>query len=102
MLGKSIGIVRNVDQLGRITIPKEITKTLNWSGKLFRFKTDKNLIIVSPTAENEDGRKIDSLNRLVVPKSIRNQFAITEGTPLEMMFFENRVTLKVYLGGETK
>jgi bifunctional DNA-binding transcriptional regulator/antitoxin component of YhaV-PrlF toxin-antitoxin module len=44
---KALGIVRNLDELGRLTIPKEVRKTNKWEDKapMEMFMTEQGLLI---------------------------------------------------------
>lgn len=100
MLGKQIGIIRHIDELGRIVLPKEVIKTLQWEGKKFSFEVDDDVIIIQPLNTNQSGRKLDELGRLVIPIEIRKEFKIKQSKLLEMMFYTGGVVLKVWEGLE--
>lgn len=53
---KSLGIVRRIDELGRIVIPKEIRDGQGWKAHhpLEMFLSDEGLVIRSFSAENTD------------------------------------------------
>ena len=63
---KATGIVRRIDDLGRVVIPKEIRRTL-------RIREGDPIV-----------RRIDDLGRVVIPKEIRRTLRIREGDPLEI------------------
>ena len=45
---KKLGIVRNIDDLGRIVIPKEVRRTLGWeSGTAMEMQVEGDTLIIS-------------------------------------------------------
>ena len=45
-------------------------------------------------------RRIDDLGRIVIPKEIRRQCGITEGTPMEIFISSDGIILKKYYSEE--
>ncbi|RST59682.1 AbrB/MazE/SpoVT family DNA-binding domain-containing protein [Siminovitchia terrae] len=81
---KAIGIVRRIDDLGRVVIPKEIRKTMKWgTGTPVEFFVDGESIVLKKyhTAEEEknliellkelEANTQDNVVRSVVGKTIQ-------------------------------
>ena len=96
MLGKQLGVIRRVDVLGRIVLPKEIVDTLAWNGKMLSYKQDGSSVIVTLINDGSEGRKIDPLGRIVVPKRIRMDLGIEYDTQVEMFFYQHGIVLRKY------
>lgn len=99
---KSTGIVRRVDQLGRIVIPKEIRRVLNIieitdSLEIYLEKKDIILQKINGKLENGVSRKVDQLGRIVLPVEIRRTLDIVEEKDsLEIFIEEDKLYLKKY------
>lgn len=103
---KSTGIVRHVDNLDRIVIPKELCKTLGIEpkGALEIFVNDANIIL--QRHEESDGkngtkttgivRRVDTLDRIVIPKEICKKLGIAPKDALEIFVDENKIVLGKY------
>lgn len=100
---KSTGIVRKVDQLGRIVIPKELRRTLQIveiedSLEIF---VENDTIVLKKYNENADIygviRRVDQLGRIVLPIELRRKLDIlVEKDSLEIYVEGNSVILKKY------
>lgn len=42
-------------------------------------------------------RRVDDLGRIVIPKEVRRQLRITEGTPMELLVEDNKVIFQKYI-----
>ena len=100
---KSTGIVRKIDQLGRIVIPKELRKSLNIReiDDSLEIYVEENSVILRKLYNNEKShgicRKVDQLGRIVLPIEIRRNLDITEEKDaLEIFVDENFIYLKKY------
>ena len=99
---KSTGIVRHVDNLDRIVIPKELCKTLGIEpkGALEIFVNDSQIIL----QKHEDNsakttgivRRVDSLDRIVIPKEICKKLGIEPKDALEIFVDETKIVLGKY------
>ena len=81
---KSTGVVRKVDQLGRIVLPKELRKThkiVEMQDSLEIYVED-NMIVLKKYDENSNisgiVRRVDQLGRIVLPIELRRNLNITE------------------------
>ena len=99
---KSTGIVRHVDNLDRIVIPKELCKTLGIEpkGALEIFVNDTQIILQK---HEENGskttgivRRVDSLDRIVIPKEICKKLGIEPKDALEIFVDETKIVLGKY------
>lgn len=100
---KSTGIVRKVDQLGRIVIPKELRRTLQIveiedSLEIF---VENNTIVLTKYNDNSDIygviRRVDQLGRIVLPIELRRKLDIlVEKDSLEIYIDGNSIILKKY------
>ncbi|WP_153465052.1 AbrB/MazE/SpoVT family DNA-binding domain-containing protein [Sediminibacillus terrae] len=64
---KSTGVVRKLDELGRITLPKEIRKVNGWEEKQpLEIFTDGNKVVLSAYEASEDKKQVlEDLNYLL-------------------------------------
>ncbi len=100
---KSTGIVRKVDQLGRIVIPKELRKTLGISegyDSMEIYIENSNIFLVKYDETDESSgvaRGVDQLGRIVLPIELRRILDIEEERDsLEIFTEENKIILKKY------
>lgn len=98
---RATGIVRRIDDLGRVVIPKEIRRTMNIKElePLEIFIQNNDEIVVKKYKTERPGvvRKIDDLGRLVIPIEVRKALEIKEGKPLEIFIqFDDEIVLKKY------
>lgn len=100
---KSTGIVRKVDQLGRIVIPKELRRTLKieeiTDSLEIYLETGTIVLRKIKSGENDSGvsRKVDQLGRIVLPVELRRNLDIVEEKDaLEVFIDEDRIVLKKY------
>ncbi|HSQ90174.1 AbrB/MazE/SpoVT family DNA-binding domain-containing protein [Romboutsia sp.] len=80
------GIIRKLDELGRIVMPKEYRKEINAeNGAEVEMTLYEDGIIIKKAHEGTlITRKIDNLGRLVISKKIRKVLEIEECGELEM------------------
>ncbi len=99
---KSTGIVRRVDQLGRIVIPKELRKALDIKEIIDSLEIyhDSGKIVLRKLVGNEKSgisRKVDQLGRIVIPVELRRNLDIyEERDSLEVFIDDERIILKKY------
>ncbi len=102
---KSTGIVRNVDNLDRIVIPKELCKTLGIEpkGALEIFVDESHIILQKhePEKKGPSGttgivRRVDNLDRIVIPKEICKKLSIEPKNALEIFVDETKIILGKY------
>lgn len=103
---KSTGIVRKIDELGRIVLPKEIRTTMNIEGRApLEITVEKDLIILTKYDDllGKSGivRKVDELGRVVLPKELRKTFNLQKNKPLEFFIDEKRIILKQFDSDKT-
>ena len=74
---KTTGIVRKIDELGRIVLPKELRKSLNInSGDDFQISIDENKIINSNESIKDNISKLIQERKLYISdKIIKNQIS---------------------------
>ena len=100
---KSTGVVRKVDALGRIVLPKEIRRSLHIVEKtdfLEIFVENGNIFLKKYDTRSEYGsmiRKFDGLGRIVIPIEIRRTLEIEEEKDaLEIFLNKGSIILKPY------
>ena len=104
---KSTGIVRHVDNLDRIVIPKELCRTLGLEAKasLEIFIKDSRIVLkkhpisdVSATTKGNLGivRRIDALDRIVIPKEICKVLEILPKDAMEIFVEDDKLILGKY------
>ena len=103
---KSTGIVRHVDNLDRIVIPKELCNTLGIEpkGALEIFVENTHIILQKyvPTSDKKIKgntgivRRVDTVGRIVIPKEICKKLGIEAKDSLEIFVEDNRLILGKY------
>ena len=100
---KSTGMVRNVDQLGRIVIPKELRRTLHIceAKALLEIYIEDKMIVLKTFDENSDNsgivRGVDRLGRIVLPIELRRKLDIVEERDaLEIYIEDDSIMLRKY------
>ena len=100
---KSTGIVRKVDQLGRIVIPKELRRTLHIceAKDLLEIYIEDKMIVLKMFDENAENsgivRGVDRLGRIVLPIELRRKLDIVEERDaLEIYIEEDAIMLRKY------
>lgn len=99
----SLGIVRKIDELGRVVIPKEVLKSLGieWSQQVSsRIKGEE--IFVSADKNKGLVRKLDTLGRLVIAKELRKKLNLIDGeTSIEFFRDGEDIIMRKYEAGCT-
>lgn len=64
---KALGIVRDIDKLGRVVIPKEVRKTQGWDeGQPMEMFMDGDALVIKPYGKGLEKREtIEQLNKLL-------------------------------------
>lgn len=104
---KSTGIVRHVDRLDRIVIPKELCRTLEIEAKtpLEIFLDGSRIVLKKHDADKLASiskgslgvvRRVDDLDRIVIPKEICNKLDIFPKDALEIFVDEEKIVLGKY------
>jgi len=69
---KAIGIVRKIDELGRVVIPKEIRTTQGWDeGQPMEMFMNKDGLVLKPYGNNEG--KAEVLTQLTLLQNSENE-----------------------------
>ena len=104
------GIVRYIDDLGRIIIPKEIRRVIgdhqNTDGMAVEIARNQPLTITMKKHQEEANdakiiRHIDDMGRIVIPKELRrnlNHGRDVYNKPMEFFLEDKTVVLKPYHG----
>lgn len=101
---KNTGIVRKIDELGRVTLPIELRRNLGIEEKdPIEIFVESGAIILKKheeTAETSKNtgivRKIDELGRVTLPIEIRRMLDIEEKDPIEIHVDDTLLFLKKY------
>lgn len=104
---KNTGLIRRVDEVGRVVIPIEIRNGFNIKEKdPMEIYVDNNFIILKrcdldcfeDTILNSGRliRRVDELGRVVIPIEIRNRFDIKEKDSMEIYTRDGSIALKKY------
>ncbi len=104
---KSTGIVRHVDNLDRIVIPKELCRTLGIEPKdaLEIFIENSYIVLKKHDISNTIGKKkgnlgiirrVDGLDRIVIPKEICKMLSIEPKDALEIFVEDTKLILGKY------
>lgn len=94
------GIVRNVDDLGRIVLPSEWRRELGLQpGNVVELRKDRDILSICILQEGETpvgiDKKLDKLGRIVIPVEWRKELEIIKETPIEMTRIGNKIELKI-------
>lgn len=106
------GIVRNLDRLGRITLPREYRRVLGLiAGAEVDMWLDNDIIRIKLWDKNPPRgivRSLDSLGRISTPKEYRNTLGIKQKDPVDMYLDKCIVCIKavklqcVFCGNDTE
>jgi transcriptional pleiotropic regulator of transition state genes len=98
---KATGIVRKLDDLGRIVIPKELRKKFNFVEKETQvdISRDGEYIILSSKEKVGLSRCLDELGRVVIPIELRRSLNLEDRDSLEIFTEEEDIYLKKYSVG---
>ena len=96
------GLTRRVDKLGRIMVPKSIRNEYGIGEKdaVEIFTRDEMIVIkkyVSENGEIKSRYSTDNVGRIVLPKSIREEFDLVDGVDFVEIFTEqDSILLRKY------
>lgn len=98
---KFTGVYREIDDLGRFVIPKEIVKNLGITPKQYvDIYTEDEFIVLNPIKDDESvsglTRRLDSLNRLVIPAEVRNVLYINIRDKLSIYLLDNKIYVRKF------
>ncbi len=104
---KSTGIVRHVDNLGRIVIPKELCRTLGIEPKthLEIFIENSRVVLKKHDLADHSAKKrgnlgiirqVDGVDRIVIPKEICKMLCIKQKDALEIFVEDTKLILGKY------
>ncbi|MGD6932055.1 MULTISPECIES: AbrB/MazE/SpoVT family DNA-binding domain-containing protein [Bacillus cereus group] len=94
---RTTGIVRNMDRLGRLVIPKELRRTLEIiDGDYVEIFRDGENVVVRKLRDTGIARKIDKLGRLVIPMELRSTLEIDNTEPIEFLLNKDQIVLRKY------
>ena len=103
---KATGVVRPLDELGRVVVPKELRRTYDLKeGDRVEIYKDGKMIVVTKVGTMKPGtaigivRTLDSLGRIVLPKELRRTLGINDGDGLEFYTTEAAIVLAKYTPG---
>ena len=98
---KATGVVRRLDDLGRIVIPKELRKKLNFVEKETQvdISRDGEYIILGTKEKGGLSRILDELGRVVIPIELRRTLNLEDRDSLEIFTEEEEIYLKKYSVG---
>lgn len=98
---KFTGVNREIDDLGRFVIPNEIVRTLGIAKKQYiDIYTEDEFIVLNPIKDDESvsglTRRLDSLNRLVIPAEVRNVLYINIRDKLSIYLSDNKIYVRKF------
>lgn len=89
----SKGIVRKLDELGRITLPIEIRRSLGiTASNHLGINLDGGVIRISKHVTGMS-RPLDELGRVVVPKEIRTSMSFIDNQPVDIWVEDGEICL---------
>ena len=84
---KALGIIRNLDSLGRLVIPKEVRRTHGWEeGQPMEMFMDGGQLVVR--AYNHDNQKSVVINELSVAKDMSDNKNVQQALQTAINFLE--------------
>jgi AbrB family transcriptional regulator, transcriptional pleiotropic regulator of transition state genes len=105
---KALGIVRKLDDLGRVTIPREVLRTFGLDVRdkpSMEIYQQANEVVIEKAKKGKKGmvRKIDELGRIVIPIAIARKLELdrVERTAVEYFLDGEKIILKKYEPGCT-
>lgn len=100
---KSTGIVRSIDELGRLVFPIEIRKILdiNEGDKIEIYVIDNKIVCKKHTAISNDFntsvvRPLDALGRTVIPMEVRKLLSLPHKAKMQIFIDGDAIVLKHY------
>lgn len=96
---KQGGVIREVDSLGRVVIPKYIRNELKIlpEDKLSIYRDGSRIAAEKySSALNGISRGVDALGRIVIPKTMRNEFDLPVGSRFLIYREESRIIIEKY------
>lgn len=104
---KATGIVRKIDELGRLVVSSEIRKDLgicsNEKMDIYLDANNPEFIVLEKFQDGSSSvgsaRKLDNLGRIVIPKEIRRNLFIKNKDYLEFLTEDNKIYIKKYIQG---
>ena len=95
------GLTRRIDKLGRIMVPKAIRSEYGIGEHTsVEIYTDAEYIIIRKYSQTDieiqSKYHTDNVGRIVLPKSIRKEFMLTEDDYVEIFTEEHSILLKKY------
>lgn len=106
---KRTGMIRKVDELGRVVIPIEIRNLFELvektpvevflsGNKIIFEKFERNKELSNRDKSQSLGiiRRVDELGRVVIPKDMRDLLGIEEKTPMEFFIEKNSIIIEKY------
>lgn len=104
---KATGVVRKIDELGRLVVPMEIRREFGLLGiekvDIYLDAKFPECIVVEKFDEEASAigvaRNLDNLGRFVVPMEMRRNFCIGDRCALEFFTENNKIYIKKYNPG---
>lgn len=100
---KSTGIIRRIDDLGRLVFPIEIRKVLGISeGDKIEIYVTENKIVCRKYSPSEGElstsvvRPVDSLGRTVIPMEVRKMLSLPPKAQMQIFIDADAIILKQY------
>ncbi len=94
------GIVRKIDELGRITIPIEVRRSRNLhTGDRPEIVMDGQIIRIKTKESRAMTRPIDELGRIVIPMEIRRMLGFIAHQKVDMWVEGNDVCIQKFHAG---
>lgn len=92
------GIIRKLDELGRVVIPIEFRKNKIENNTPVYIQRVENYVVLSLNCEDETGtqRKFDELGRIVINKEIRTDLEWNTKDSICIWAYKNYIILKKY------
>ena len=100
---KATGIIRRIDDLGRLVFPIEIRKLLGIEvgDKIETYISDNKIICKKYTAESNQlttsvVRPLDALGRTVIPMELRKMLSLPHKAKMQIFVEDDAIILKEY------
>lgn len=100
---KITGMLRKIDELGRVVLPIEIRNQFGYVEKdpIEIFMKNDKIILKKPILNSKEEsvgiiRKLDELGRITIPKEIRNRLDLREKDEVEILIDKDSIILMKY------
>jgi len=100
---KKTGMIRKIDELGRVVIPIELRNLFKYNEKdpIEVYMRNKEIVLKKPVLDGNEKnvgiiRKFDELGRITLPKELRDRLGMEIKSPVEIYINGKDIILRRY------